>query len=209
MFLYSSPCAQFKKGKMLCVCFHISLYVFLFVLSPGSPSCLTLIPGQKKLFDSCRSTHPTVCQAPTFNPFFSESLSFFLSSFQTTGQLWLSKNTSTSTLNPAPFLPLSLPPFVCLSSCIVGIWPTAPAIRKLWVYDLLSAPLCVSLDGHLGSWPSSWILSLLLNSDSPFLSLSQLCPHRQQHVQWHTDEHTSEKNRREGVREGNRNERLS
>lgn len=62
--------------------------------------------------------------------------------------------------------------------------------------------VCVSVDGHLGSWPPSWILSLLLKSDSLPLFLptslppSQLCLHRQLGVRWHTDEQTSKKKSR-------------
>lgn len=73
-------------------------------------------------------------------------------------------------LIPKSFLSrlLVLPPFVCFP------------LPTLLAYDLLLLPsgkcgcmtyctrafVCVWGDGHLGSWPSSWILSRLLNSDS-------------------------------------------
>ena len=71
------------------------------------------------------------------------------------------EHTSTSSLNPAFSFSSSPPPPHCWQmtyrSCHQGS-------AGVWLIE--RARLCVSVDSHSGSWPSSWILSLLLNSDS-------------------------------------------
>lgn len=95
--------------------------------------------------------------------------------YQTTGQLWLGKQWTHVHLFPKScFLAfcLSLPLFLhcwrmTYCSCHQGS-------VGVWLIECACVCVCVSLDGHLGSWPSSWIQSLLLNSDSLPLSLSPL-----------------------------------
>lgn len=173
-----------------CVCANMSLSACLSVQQQCSQAvihpALICIPGQKKLCDTVAKSTTLQQPMPLSLLLFPMSLSF-LATLPTKPQdnygSASSEHTFTSFLNPA------FPPFLSFCLCVslflhcwrmtycschqgsVGVW----LIERVCV--------CVSVDGHLGSWPSSWILSLLLNSDFLSLSLppslSQFCLHRQ------------------------------
>lgn len=156
------------KGVCVCVCvWHCSQAI----IHPA----LVCIPGQKKLSDITEKALFLCRPCPSHFYLFLchyPSLPYSLPNHR---QLWPSKHKPHYLIPKSCFLS-SLFPFVSLSLFL----PT------LWAYDLLLLPsgkcvcmtywvclcVCVSVNGHLGSWPSSWILPLLLNSDSHPLPLS-------------------------------------
>ncbi len=162
----------------------MSLSVCPVTVQPGShPSSPHLYSRTKETFWHCCKSTLLLQAMPLPLLLFSMSLSF-LAILPTKPQddygSASRKHTSTSFLNPAFSFSLLLSFCLSLSrsfSLFLHCWRTTYCSchqGSVGVWLIERACVRVSVDGHLGLWPSSWILSLLLNGDSlpPSLPLS-------------------------------------